>query len=362
MSTLLFLVILLLGVGPAQAGDAVQEITFVHEVMDAQPPRNPWFNIVGDLDGNGRPDVIIGGQNGPLVWYANPGWRKTVIADGGWNGVRGATGDIDGDGHLDIVMGGVVWFRNPGKAQGQWTLHRIDTQRMHDVLLADLDGNGRLDVVGRDQSAFGKAGNADADLDGKRGTITVRNNPDARARGFIVAHENKYAWQVGEDGQLRAFMPNVYMNYRRFGNQNACGWTAMTPTFSDPDVLQAYLDEAEAHGCNAIQALICNQWFHAGAASSRDHQSENPDPETFSALERAIVEAHTRGMHLHIWAWGDEQRGWTPIGVGGVNGVPDRRVQRYLAARLGPVPGWTMSYGFDLNEWVRPEQVLSWVN
>ena len=207
-----------------------------------------------------------------------------------------------------------------------------------------------------------RTSSADADLDSKRGTITVRNNPDARARGFIVAHENKYAWQVGEDGQLRAFMPNVYMNYRRFGNQNACGWTAMTPTFSDPDVLQAYLDEAEAHGCNAIQALICNQWFHAGAASSRDHQSENPDPETFTALERAIVKAHSRGMHLHIWAWGDEQRGWTPIGVGGVNGVPDRRVQRYLAARLGPVPGWTMSYGFDLNEWVRPEQVLSWAN
>jgi hypothetical protein len=90
-------VILLLGVGPAQAGDAVREITFVHEVIDAQPPRNPWFKIIGDLDGNGRPDVIIGGQNGDLVWYANPGWRKTVIADGGWNGVRGATGDIDGD-------------------------------------------------------------------------------------------------------------------------------------------------------------------------------------------------------------------------------------------------------------------------
>ena len=22
--------------------------------------------------------------------------------------------------------------------------------------------------------------------------------------------------------------------------------------------------------------------------------------------------------------------------------------------------GWTMSYGFDLNQWVRPEQVVSW--
>jgi hypothetical protein len=83
-----------------------------------------------------------------------------VIADGGWNGVHGATGDIDGDGHCDIVMGGVVWFRNPGKAEGQWALHRIDDLRLHDVLLADVDGDGRLDVVGRDQSAFGMTGNA----------------------------------------------------------------------------------------------------------------------------------------------------------------------------------------------------------
>jgi IS5 family transposase len=33
----------------------------------------------------------------------------------------------------------------------------------------------------------------------------------------------------------------------------------VTPTFSDPDVFHAYLDEAEAHGCNAIQALIAGE-------------------------------------------------------------------------------------------------------
>jgi hypothetical protein len=205
-----------------------------------------------------------------------------------------------------------------------------------------------------------RTSSADVNLDNRQGTITVQANRDPQAMGFIIAHENKYARQVGEAGQLKAFVPNVYMNYRRFGNLDDCGWTPVTPTFSDPGVLNAYLDEAETHGCNAIQALIGNQWFKADVASSRDHASENPDPETFRALEQAIVEAHARGMHLHIWAWGDEQRGWTPIRVGGVNGIPDRRVQRYIAARLAPLPGWTLSYGFDLNEWVRPEQVASW--
>jgi hypothetical protein len=154
------LLLLLFTAGPAISGDTLPVASFVRELIDAQPPRNPWIKMVGDLDGNGRLDVIVGGQNGPLVRYANPGWNKTVIADGGWNGVRGSTGDIDGDGHIDIVLGGVVWFRNPGTAEGPWTMHRIDTRRLHDVLLAYLDGNGRLDVVGRDQSAFGQSGNA----------------------------------------------------------------------------------------------------------------------------------------------------------------------------------------------------------
>jgi len=35
-------------------------------------------------------------------------------------------------------------------------------------------------------------------------------------------------------------------------------------------------------------------------------------------------------------------------------------LQRYIAARLGPIPGWTMGYGFDLHEWTNTEQLNSW--
>jgi hypothetical protein len=37
-------------------------------------------------------------------------------------------------------------------------------------------------------------------------------------------------------------------------------------------------------------------------------------------------------------------------------------VQRYIADRLGPLPGWSMGYGFDLFEWTNQQQVSDWAN
>src|SRR5690606_33986718 len=95
-----------------------------------------------------------------------------------------------------------------------------------------------------------------------------------------------------------------------------------------------------------------------------------PDPETFRVLETLAFLAHERGMFLHVWQWGDEERRWSPLGiladarspgdVGGVNGVADRRLQRYIAARLGPLPNWSMSYGFGRNEWADEHAVRDW--
>jgi hypothetical protein len=59
--------------------------------------------------------------------------------------------------------------------------------------------------------------------------------------------------------------------------------------------------------------------------------------------------------------WGDQERWYGPYDQpGGINGAEDRRLQRYIAARLGPLPGWTLSYGYDLNEWVTPSQARAW--
>ncbi|MFO1055103.1 MAG: VCBS repeat-containing protein [Planctomycetota bacterium] len=135
---------------------------FVHRIVDADPPggRDCCTDVlaVGDLDGDGRPDLVIGSEHDPeigLVWYRAPDWRRLPIAKGDFT-TDATLADIDGDGRLDIVIcdlgreRGLCWFRNPGQV-GDWTRERIGDAYAHDVRVADLDGDGLLDVVACDK-------------------------------------------------------------------------------------------------------------------------------------------------------------------------------------------------------------------
>jgi len=134
------------------------ELSVRRVTIDKQPPERPYAKIVADFNGDGLPDIAIGGAKGPLVWYAYPTWKKRLVAEGGYQTVEGEAADIDNDGDQDIVMGGIVWYENPGamaqSADRPWKAHRVAQVRTHDVEVGDLDGDGRLDIVSRNQSSF----------------------------------------------------------------------------------------------------------------------------------------------------------------------------------------------------------------
>ena len=138
------------------------------------------------------------------------------------------------------------------------------------------------------------------------------------------------------------------------------GWHAHPHKFLEN--LDAIMAKNEKYGFRRyFMSEVCNAWFKLGVKGHDGHNSDEPDRATFEAIEQAIVKLHENGHSLHIWSWGDEARRWTPKGVsGGTNGYADRRVQRYIAARLGPLPNWTMGYGFDLHEWAGEDGLRSW--
>jgi hypothetical protein len=98
---------------------AGEDISFEHRVIDSAMAGD--CKMVGDIDGDGFLDLVVGGMPGEnLKWYHYPNWSKTQIAVPTTEFTTdGEVGDVDGDGDLDIVVpdgnGGdnLKWFENP---------------------------------------------------------------------------------------------------------------------------------------------------------------------------------------------------------------------------------------------------------
>jgi hypothetical protein len=143
-------VALLLGLAAAQVGAQVE---FGYEVIDADGPSDPWGKSAGDLDGDGLPELLVQGNGGDLVAYHPPDFTPETIDLGGSFSTDLEVADVDQVGGPDLVViavGQLRWYEGPS-----WVEHAIDDRTLHDLEVADLDHDGDVDIVARNQGGSG---------------------------------------------------------------------------------------------------------------------------------------------------------------------------------------------------------------
>lgn len=119
---------------------------------------------LGDADGDGDLDLLVGESSGELNMYENEGTSKEprfVLVSDTFQGIDAgrrsnpALADLDGDGALDLILGGesgeIVFRRGLGKRGTIAFASGLSTLRVTDGLAAaafgDLDGDGDPDLL-----------------------------------------------------------------------------------------------------------------------------------------------------------------------------------------------------------------------
>jgi len=146
-----------LGLAHASAEDVSRFSKWQHFVIAESLPGSAWGTggiAVADFDGDGDLEVALSRRE-PQTAYCferkkDSNWLRHEIGTSERliRTLGAAALDMDQDGWIDVAFWG-VWFKNPGKpalGQTEWEATGYDGGG-HDVVAADVNGDGTLDLV-----------------------------------------------------------------------------------------------------------------------------------------------------------------------------------------------------------------------
>ena len=309
---------LLAGCGPATDGPApasppsLDSTLFTHHYVSRDLPGSKgWgYGLVppADFDGDGDVDYGVYVRTDSVYWFENRGvdhWVRHPVGALPVRNLGGAVLDVNGDDHPDILLGR-LWYRNPGdpttSSFGRFVYDdRIDSE-IHDLATADIDGDGRNDVValGDEEGLFWyRVPDAPAqDQNWPRTTITTSvldANDDIHA-GFFP----QGIGDLDGDGD-----PDIVLADRWLENQqNGRRWTRhLLPVGArGPWGLSArtWVRDLDGDGDADIVSLEADGTGSGGAWLEND----GGDPPSFSVHELPTTHRGTRGS-FHSLAVGD---------------------------------------------------------
>ncbi len=248
------------------------ELSFSRIVLEpASDGDKRYGKAIGDLSGDGLPDVFLGSAAGMgLHWYEYPDWDKhSIRASGTWS-ENMQLADVDGDGDTDLIAGNaqsVNWYENPAPdadpRSPDWVEHRIgsDGTNVHDLEVGDLNGDKRLDVVIRYEKENDLPALAFLQLDSGWSEGIAVNEDERSAEGLGLG-------DVDHDEDLDIVVQHYW--YENDGTGET--WTAHAYSTGQSD--QMLIQVADLDGDGRHDIVVCPQ----GAGTAELAWFSSPDP------------------------------------------------------------------------------------